>query len=113
MRALRVDPPRVVLSGADARQSLLVTGVAPNGRRLDLTGKALIAAYNAKTDLGKALESVLGWDQFATTVEEAERLVEPFDCDFLDEMRNQYPQIRQYSPALLNTFELRRRAPLC
>ena len=70
-------------------------------------GKALIAAYNAKTDLGKALESVLGWDQFATTVEEAERLVEPFDCDFLDEMRDQYPQIRQYSPTLLNTFEFR------
>ena len=39
-------------------------------------GKALIAAYKAKTDLGEALESVLGWDQFATTVEEAERLVE-------------------------------------
>ena len=70
-------------------------------------GKALIAAYNAKTDLGKALESVLGWDQFASTVEEAERLVQPFDCDFLDEMRNQYPQIRQYSPALLNTFDFR------
>lgn len=70
-------------------------------------GKALIAAYKAKTDLGKALESVLGWDQFATTVEEAERLVEPFDCDFLDEMRDQYPQIRQYSPTLLNTFEFR------
>jgi len=68
-------------------------------------GKALIAAYKAKTDLGEALESVLGWDQFATTVEEAERLVEPFDCDFLDEMRAQYPQIRQYSPTLLNTFE--------
>jgi len=68
-------------------------------------GKALIAAYKAKTDLGKALESVLGWDRFATTVEEAERLVEPFDCDFLDEMRDQYPQIRQYSPTLLNTFK--------
>ncbi|HYZ85436.1 MAG TPA: DUF4158 domain-containing protein [Bryobacteraceae bacterium] len=70
-------------------------------------GKALITAYKAKADLGKALESVLGWDQFETTVEEAERLVEPFDCDFLDEMRAQYPQIRQYSPALLNTFEFR------
>ena len=70
-------------------------------------GKALIAAYKAKADLGRALESVLGWDQFETTVEEAERLVEPFDCDFLDEMRAQYPQIRQYSPTLLNTFEFR------
>jgi len=70
-------------------------------------GKALIAAYKAKADLSKALESVLGWDQFATTVEEAERLVEPFDCDFLDEMRGQYPQIRQYSPTLLSTFEFR------
>ncbi len=70
-------------------------------------GKALIVAYKANTDLGKALESVLGWDQFATTVEEAERLVEPFDCDFLDEMRDQYPQIRQYGPTLLNMFEFR------
>lgn len=70
-------------------------------------GKALLAAYKARADLGQALESVLGWDQFATTVEEAERLVEPFDCDFLDEMRNQYPQIRQYSPTLLDTFEFR------
>ncbi len=67
----------------------------------------MITAYKAKADLGKALESVLGWDRFATTVEEAERLVEPFDCDFLDEMRNQYPQIRQYSPTLLATFEFR------
>lgn len=70
-------------------------------------GKALIAAHKAKTDLGAALEAVLGWDQFATTVEEAERLVEPFDCDFLDEMRDQYPQIRQYSPTLLSMFEFR------
>jgi hypothetical protein len=70
-------------------------------------GKALIEAHKAKTDLGTALEAVLGWDQFATTVEEAERLVEPFDCDFLDEMRDQYPQIRQYSPALLSMFEFR------
>lgn len=54
-----------------------------------------------------ALESVLGWDQFANRVEEAERLVEPFDCDFLDEMHHQYPQIRQYSPTLLNTFLFR------
>lgn len=70
-------------------------------------GKALIAAYKAKTDLGTALETVLGWDQFATTVEEAERLVEPFDCDFLDKMRDQYPQVRQYSPTLLSMFEFR------
>jgi len=61
----------------------------------------------AKTNLGKALESVLGWDQFETTVEEAERFVEPFYCDFLDEMRGQYPTIRQYSPTLLNTLEFR------
>ena len=73
-------------------------------------GKALIAAYQAKTDLGKALESVLGWDQFATTVEEEKRLVEPFDCDFLDEMRDKYQQIRQYSPTLLNTFRVPGRA---
>jgi hypothetical protein len=75
-------------------------------------GKTLIAAYNVKGDLSKAVESVLGWDQFATTVEEAERLVEPFDCDFLDEMRDQYPQIRQYSPTLLNTFDFKV-APPC
>jgi hypothetical protein len=31
-------------------------------------GKALIAAHKAKADLGKALESVLGWDRFETTV---------------------------------------------
>jgi TnpA family transposase len=74
-------------------------------------GKALIAAYKAKTDLGKALESVLGWDQFVTTVEEAEHLVEPFDCDFLDEMRDHYQQIRQYSPTLLGTFEFRGAPP--
>ena len=52
---------------------------------------------------------ILGWDQFAmfaTSVEEAERLVEPFDCDFLDEMRNQYPQIRQCSPAILKTLRV-------
>jgi TnpA family transposase len=70
-------------------------------------GKALIAAYKAKTDLGTALETVLGWDRLAATVEEAERLVEPLDCDFLDEMRRQYPQIRQYSPTLLRMFEFR------
>ena len=34
-----------------------------------------------------------------------------FDCDFLDEMRDQYPQIRQYSPTLLNTFEFRAAPP--
>jgi hypothetical protein len=48
LAALRVDPPRVTLCGTDARQSLLVTGVAPNGRRLDLTRQARVSSSEAR-----------------------------------------------------------------
>ncbi len=38
--AVEVDPPKVLLLGPVARYSLLVTGTTPDGRRVDLTGKA-------------------------------------------------------------------------
>src|SRR3989442_1394018 len=48
LAALRVDPSAVALSGLDARQSLLVTGVAANRRRLDFTRQARVSSSDER-----------------------------------------------------------------
>jgi TnpA family transposase len=70
-------------------------------------GRALIEAKATASDAFKAIESVLSWDTFQVSVEEAAKLAQPDDFDFLALVGNSYPQLRRYAPEFLDTFEFR------
>ncbi len=68
-------------------------------------GKALIDARKADLDPFQVIQEILSWDQFTTSVEEAEELAQPERFDFISLIKTRYPQIRRYAPTLLKTFE--------
>lgn len=70
-------------------------------------GRAVIQAHTHGLALAEAIESVLSWERFTATVEEAARLARPADFDSLADIKSRYPQLRQYTPLLLENFEFR------
>jgi TnpA family transposase len=70
-------------------------------------GQALLAAKKDGADPFAAIERVVSWDDFARTVSEAEQLAQPEDFDFLGLISNGFPQMRRYTPAMLDIFEFR------
>lgn len=75
-------------------------------------GKALIKARENQIDLSQAIESVLPWNQFIESVEEARVLARPQDFSFFPRLKNQYSYLRRYAPTLLSSFEFQT-APNC
>ncbi len=74
-------------------------------------GKALIVAKDSKTDAYEAIQSILPWEKFVSTVVEAEKLARPDNFDYLDLFENRYSQLRRYTPKLLETFEFKAASP--
>jgi TnpA family transposase len=70
-------------------------------------GQALLAAKEHGADPFAAIEKIVSWVEFARTVSEAEQLAQPEDFDFLGLIRNGFPQMRRYTPAMLDIFEFR------
>ena len=70
-------------------------------------GKALIAARDESIDAYEAIESVLNWEKFISSVAEAEKLARPADFDYLELLDNRYSQLRRYTPKLLEAFEFK------
>ncbi len=70
-------------------------------------GKALIAARDESIDAYQAIESVLAWEKFISSVAEAEKLARPADFDYLELLDNRYSQLRRYTPKLLEMFEFK------
>ena len=70
-------------------------------------GQALLAAKKDGADPFAAIEKIVSWDDFARTVSEAEQLAQPEDFDFLGLISNGFPQMRRYTPAMLDIFEFR------
>ncbi len=70
-------------------------------------GQALLAAKEQGTDPFAAIEQIVSWNDFARTVSEAEELEQPEDFDFLGLISNGFPQMRRYTPALLELFDFR------
>jgi TnpA family transposase len=70
-------------------------------------GQALLAAKEHGADPFAAIEKIVSWVDFARTVSEAEQLAQPEDFDFLGLISNGFPQMRRYTPALLDIFEFR------
>ena len=70
-------------------------------------GRALLEAKQNGSDPFGAIESVLPWDEFAASVNEAQTLAQPEDFDFLHRIGENYGTLRRYSPAFLNVLKLR------
>ncbi len=74
-------------------------------------GDALINARSGAGDAYAAIESVLSWDEFVKSVEEAEKLARPVDFDYFNLLDRRYSQLRRYTPSLLSVFEFKASNP--
>ncbi|QHK18994.1 Tn3 family transposase [Pseudarthrobacter psychrotolerans] len=70
-------------------------------------GKALMEAKENGADPFAAIESVLPWDAFTTSVTEAQKLAQPEGFDFLHHIGESYTTLRRYAPAFLAVLKLR------
>ncbi|GAA0329994.1 MULTISPECIES: Tn3 family transposase [Bacillales] len=68
-------------------------------------GQALIKAKEEKLDVFKVLESVIEWNTFVSSVEEAQELARPADYDYLDLLQKRFYSLRKYTPTLLRVLE--------
>ncbi|PFU36401.1 Tn3 family transposase (plasmid) [Bacillus cereus] len=68
-------------------------------------GQALIKAKQEKLDVFKVLESVIEWNSFVSSVEEAQELARPADYDYLDLLQKRFYSLRKYTPTLLRVLE--------
>jgi hypothetical protein len=70
-------------------------------------GAALIEAKASGADPYAAIESVLPWEAFTTTVQEARQLAREENFDHLRLVAVHYSQLRRYEPAFPDLFEFR------
>jgi TnpA family transposase len=68
-------------------------------------GEALIAARATRSDAFAAIENVLPWDRFESTVAEAHQLAQPEAFDSLALLDDRYASVRKFAPLLLTEFE--------
>ncbi|PFW76283.1 DDE transposase [Bacillus sp. AFS075960] len=68
-------------------------------------GTALIKAKNENIDPFILLETVMPWDKFIASVEEAKQLSRPMNYDYLDLLESRYNYLRKYTPTLLRALE--------
>ncbi len=70
-------------------------------------GDALIKARDEGLDPFVMLETVMPWDKFVESVEEAKKLSRPLNYDYLDLLEGRFNYLRKYTPTLLKAFEFR------
>ncbi len=70
-------------------------------------GQALIEAKRLGADPFAAIESVLPWEAFASSVSEAQKLAQPEDFDFLHRIGESYATLRRYAPEVLEVLKFR------
>ncbi|MFA1643630.1 Tn3 family transposase [Chryseomicrobium imtechense] len=68
-------------------------------------GQALIKAKTEGLDVFEVLESVIEWNSFVTSVEEAQELARPGDYDYLDLLQKRFYSLRKYTPTLLKVLD--------
>jgi hypothetical protein len=76
-------------------------------RQYAKVGSALIDAREKGCDPFSAIETVVPWDVFLTSVREAEQLARDEDFDSIGLIVEHYGQLRRYAPTFLETFEFR------
>ncbi|WP_349772230.1 Tn3 family transposase [Brevibacillus borstelensis] len=70
-------------------------------------GAALIKARDEGIDPFVMLETVMPWEKFVESVEEAKKLSRPLDYDYLDLLESRFNYLRKYTPTLLKALEFR------
>jgi hypothetical protein len=70
-------------------------------------GRALLKAKESDGDPFEAIESVMSWEAFTKSVNEAEQLAQPEAFDFLHQIKDHYATLRRYVPAFLEVLKLR------
>ena len=70
-------------------------------------GQALIEARATGGDAFAAIDAVLPWSRFESTVAEAQELAQPEEFDFLGLLDDRYGSVRKFAPLLLAEFEFR------
>jgi len=70
-------------------------------------GQALIEAKRQGSDPFAAIEAVISWDDFASSVDEAQKLAQPSDFDFLPRIGESYATLRRYAPQFLEVLKFR------
>jgi hypothetical protein len=68
-------------------------------------GEALIEARTNGSDVFAAIEAVLPWPKFESTVAEARTLAQPEEFDYLSLLQERYSSLRKFAPLLLANFE--------
>ena len=68
-------------------------------------GKALIEARSSGADAFAAIETVLPWAKFESTVAAAQTLAQPEEFDYLALLDDRYRSVRKFAPLLLEHFE--------
>jgi len=69
-------------------------------------GLALLGAKQEGTDPFAAIESVMSWEEFETSVAEAQSLTQPESFDFLSLIGSSYNTLRRYVPAFLAVLKI-------
>jgi len=70
-------------------------------------GQVLLTAKEDGADPFDAIESVISWDRFAASVEEARKLAQPEDFDFLHRIGDSYATVRRYAPEFPKVLDIR------
>jgi hypothetical protein len=68
-------------------------------------GQALIEPRSSGGDVFAAIEAVLPWPKFESTVAEAQTLAQPEEFDYLSLLAERYSSLRKFAPLLLANFE--------
>ena len=67
-------------------------------------GQALLDAKSKGTNPFEALEAIIPWEDFTKSVEEAHKLSQDEDFDYLYLIGNSYSQVRRYAPSFLDAL---------
>lgn len=69
-------------------------------------GQALLNAKENGTDAFEAVESVISWEDFVTSITEAKKLEQPENFDGLIFMGDNYSTLRRYTPEFLTVLNI-------
>jgi len=70
-------------------------------------GQALLDAKQNGSDPYAAIEKIIPWEKFTSSINEANKLAMNEDFDFLPRISENYPTLRRYIPQFLNILQLR------
>ncbi|MGD2092023.1 MAG: Tn3 family transposase [Candidatus Aminicenantes bacterium] len=70
-------------------------------------GRALLEAKQSGGDPFAAIEAIIPWEMFSDSVNEAEKLAQPKEFDYLPLIGKGFNKLRRYTPSLLNILKMK------